>query len=380
MNNFPNSAEKAFYGIKDFLWARRIFILVVIIPTMMVAAYYYLVASDQYQSEAHFIIRTADQGTASTSGLGLVLGLAGGSAQSQGEAMSVADYLQSHDAVGTLRKSGDLVARFRRPEADPLSRLNTDQPTPERLLKYYRTKVDVTTDRDSGITTLKVRAFRSADAYDLIQRLQALGEERVNTLNQRGYQNAISEAQKEYAAAEISIADIQSRMTEFRQGKGDIDPQGSGAAQIRLISELEGNLASARAQLSTVGALVDHSSPQYIALYRHVKSIESQVNSQSNRTAGGISATASDLGTYEDLRLKQEFAGKFYESAAANLEKAREQAQKQQLYLVRIVEANRPVKALFPERARIVFTVFVGLLLAYSIGWLIAAGVREHAA
>ena len=66
--------------------------------------------------------------------------------------------------------------------------------------------------------------------------------------------------------------------------------------------------------------------------------------------------------------------------AAASLEKAREQAIQQQLYLQRVVNPNMPVKALYPERGRILGTVLVSLLLIYSIGWLIVAGVREHAA
>jgi len=44
------------------------------------------------------------------------------------------------------------------------------------------------------------------------------------------------------------------------------------------------------------------------------------------------------------------------------------------------VNPNMPVKALFPERWRILATVLISLLLVYSIGWLIVAGVREHAA
>jgi capsular polysaccharide transport system permease protein len=39
-----------------------------------------------------------------------------------------------------------------------------------------------------------------------------------------------------------------------------------------------------------------------------------------------------------------------------------------------------PVKSTYPERWRILGTVVVALLLIYSIGWLIVAGVREHAA
>ena len=95
---------------------------------------------------------------------------------------------------------------------------------------------------------------------------------------------------------------------------------------------------------------------------------------------GSSQAIATDIGGFENLQLRQSFLAKRYEAAAASLDKARDNALRQQLYLVRVVDANMPVKALYPERWRILATVVIALLLAYSIGWLIVAGVREHAA
>jgi capsular polysaccharide transport system permease protein len=46
---------------------------------------------------------------------------------------------------------------------------------------------------------------------------------------------------------------------------------------------------------------------------------------------------------------------------------------------VRVVEPNLPGKALHPQRLKITATVFFSLLLSYAVGWLILAGVREHA-
>jgi capsular polysaccharide transport system permease protein len=110
-----------------------------------------------------------------------------------------------------------------------------------------------------------------------------------------------------------------------------------------------------------------------------VRSLERELAGQSGRLTGTGQSIAGNLGGYEDLKVRQDFVAKRYEAAAANLEKAREQASRQQLYLVRIVEPNMPVKSEFPQRGRIVLTVLLGLLIAYLIGWLLVAGVREHA-
>ena len=376
----PEERPTLWSRAKEVLHRRRMLILIVILPTLLLAGYYYLIASDQYQSEAHFVVRSADSPSSSPSGFGQLLGLTG-SGGAGGDAASVSDYLQSHDAVAKLRQDIDLVDRFRRPEVDFLSRLRSADPTPESLLKYYDGKVSAKTDHDTGITTLTVRAFRPGDAYTIIRSLLDMGEQRVNAMNARSYNDAIASSRRQLAEAETAAAQVQGTLTDYRQNKADIDPEGSGKAQISLVSTLRANLAAAQAQLETTGAFISHSSPQYIALSRQVRSLQTQLAAQSGRLTGPTDGRniANNLGGYEDLRLRQEFAGKRYEAAAAALAQARDRAQRQQLYLVRVVDANMPVKSLYPQRGKIVLTVFLALLLVYSIGWLIAAGVKEHA-
>lgn len=363
-------------------WLRRNqkLMLVVVLPTLIVAAYLYLVASDQYQSEAHFLVRSADPTPTPAIGVSQLLSSASGLSAGQDEAMSVADYLTSHDVVSTLRAQDGLVQRFHRDDADPWSRLHSADPTPEALLKYYRGQVNVKYNTETGITTLTVNSFRPRDSFELVRKLLQLGEQRVNELNIRSYTDSISQTQRQLQAAEDALAANQIRMTHFRQSRSDIDPQASGTAQIGLVTTLNGQLSAARTQLNAMGGLINRSSPQYRALSARVGALSAQVAQQAGRLTGSSGAIANDIGGFEDLKLRQDFLAKRYDAAAASLQRAQEQAAKQQLYLVRIVDANLPVKSLYPTRLRILATVFVSLLLIYSIGWLLAAGVREHAA
>lgn len=374
----PSPRDRAMAWVKQ----KRMFLLIVLLPTLIVAGYYFLIASDQYESEAHFMVRAAESTPVAGTGLGQVLSTVTGPTASASEAMGVADYMTSHDIVRALETKVGLTDRFRRPEADLLSRLRGSTITPEKLLKFYRKQVQVHYDSDKGITTVTVRSFRPQDSYSIITTLLSLGEQRVNALNVRSYTDSLALASRQLREAEDGVARSQVAITRFRQTRGDIDPAGSGQAQIGLVSNLNQTLSTARAQLAAMAGTIRTDSPQYIALARRVQALQAQVAAQSGRLAGagGGGTIARDLGGYEDLRIRQEFAAKRYETAAASFEKAREQAQKQQLYLVRLVDANMPVKSLYPERWRIVGTVFVGLLLAYAIGWLIVAGVREHAA
>jgi capsular polysaccharide transport system permease protein len=354
------------------------FLLAVVLPTLATAGYLYLVAADQYESEAHFIVRANGANYGPASSLGALFGLASGGSV-QAEAHSVDDYLVSHDAVAALGRAIDLPTVFRRREADLFSRLSAAHPTPEALLKYYRRQVKVSFGADSGITTLTVRAFRPADAQQIAARLLDLGEDRVNTFNQRALENTLSVAKAQLREAELGVAGAQSRLTDLRQGRRDINPERTSAAQITLAAGLREQLALARSQLQSMDGAVAADSPQRIALARQVQALAAQVAAADARLAGPERSMAPDLGDYESLQLRQAFAAKRYEAAAAALETARADAQKQQLFVVRVVDPNLPVKATYPHRLRITATVFFGLLLAYAIGWIILAGVREHA-
>ena len=366
--------------VREWLWRRRWFALVVLLPAALVGTYLFAFASDQYASEAHFLVRTADPQPMPGIGVSQALSSVTGLSSGQSEAMSVADFLTSHDAVQELRRRAGLVERYARPDADFLSRLSDSDPTPEKLLRYYRKQVNVDYNTETGITTLLVRSFRPADSYQIVSDLLHMGERRVNELNARSYTDAIEQSRRQLAEAETALAQNQSRMTSFRQVNRDIDPQATGQAQLGLVSTLTGQLAAARAQLNAMTGLISPSAPQYRAVAARVAALSAQVAQQSGRLVGAPTSIAADVGGYEGLKLRQDFLAKRYDAAAAALQRAREQAQRQQLYLVRVVEPNMPVKALYPERWRIFGTTVAGLLLLYSIGWLLVAGVREHAA
>ena len=366
--------------LSNWLQRRKMFLLIVVLPTMLVAGYYYLIASNQYESEAHFIVRTT--GPQAVSGLGVSQAISAmtGMSATQNDAMSVADYLTSHDVVATLRREAALTEKFQRADIDPVSRLRGTNPSPEKLLKYYLDHVAVKFNTETGIATLRVHAFRPQDSYDLAEKLLSLGERRVNLLNDRSYKDSIANAQRQLADTERELAAVQTRLTHFRQSRSDIDPKASGQAQLELVSKLRGDLSAAQAQLNGMSGMINRSSPQYAALAGHIRALQGQIAAQSGRLTGDNRAIAQDIGGYEDLQMRQTFLTQTYAGAAAALDRAREQAQRQQLYLVRIVEPNMPVKSLYPERGRIVLTVLIALLISYALGWLLAAGTREHAA
>lgn len=316
-------------------------------------------------------------------GIGQALSLVGGVSEGHSEAASVSDYLTSLNVVERLRKDIDLIEIFRRPEADFFSRMWQPKPKNEQLVEYYRDQVSVKLDSSTGIVTVRARAFRPADSRAIVQGLLRAGEERVNELNQRAYDSALTYARKQMADAEAGVVDAQSALTGFRQSSSELDPAASGEAQIKIVSGVTETLVQARATLASMGATISHKSPQYIALAQKIQALEGQqaaeaaIMTRHNPQARSI---AQNLGTYEQLRVKQDLAVKRYALATADLQKATDRAEEKRIFLVPVVNANLPEKSLYPERGRIVLTLLGIMAVVYCIGWLLVAGVREHAA
>ena len=70
-------------------------------------------------------------------------------------------------------------------------------------------------------------------------------------------------------------------------------------------------------------------------------------------------AIASKMGAYEKLNVEQEFATQMLTAANTALEQARTESQKQQFYLERVVQPNKPDEATLPHRLEHILAVFV---------------------
>lgn len=367
-------------GVIAWLRAHWAFLAIVVAPSLVAAIYLFGIAADQYESDAHFIVKTAQPSLAPTaSGIGQFLGL--GATTAQTDSYSLADYLTSHDAVAAADRKLDLVAIFRRPEADPISRLWYAHPKAETLLGYYRSHVHATMNTDTGETVLTVRTFRPGDSEALAQVLLALGEARVNEINTRSLADSLRVSKTELTGAEAEMLAIQNQMTGFRTTERDIDPEKTSASQLTLVGQLKLQIAQAKAQLADMSKFLSPDSPQRIAMAERLRALEAQAGAEAgDLTVAGGGGMAPRLAEYQSLQLREDFAAKRYAAAAAALTSAREQALRQQLFVERVVEPNLPQKSTYPRRWVDLATVAVTLLLIYGIGWLVVAGFREHSA
>lgn len=76
--------------------------------------------------------------------------------------------------------------------------------------------------------------------------------------------------------------------------------------------------------------------------------------------------------------LEKEFSEKMLASSMITLEQAKNEAQRKQLYLERIVQPYKPDKAMEPRRIQGVLTTLVLGLISWGILTMLIAGIKEH--
>jgi capsular polysaccharide transport system permease protein len=236
-------------------WVRRraLFLALVILPTVMTTVYMVAIASDQFVSEAHFIVRSANRQTAS--GLGALL-QGTGLSSIRDESYPVTDFLKSRDALRDVSNSVGFRNMVGRTGADFLARFPAfyQDDTFEELFEHYSRIVSVVHDTTTGINTLKVRTFTPEDSRRLAEALLDASERVVNRLNERSLGDSVALAAREVQNAEARSAAAQKALTEYRIASGVVDTSSTAKGFLELIGGLEKELAQSRAQLGQTQA------------------------------------------------------------------------------------------------------------------------------
>jgi capsular polysaccharide transport system permease protein len=352
------------------------FLVVVVAPTLAAAIFYGLVAADRYEAASQFVIRSPSH-TATSQLASLVQGST--IIRSSDDAFIVQAYLASRDIVRRLVDTADLRARLARPEADFLWRY----PSPflahneERLYKHMLNMASVDYDFSTGITTLKVQAFRPDDAKELAEAMLVSSEDFINRLSDRAQTDAISAAEREVEHARALAREAQAKVTAYRNKTGMIDPSRVSAAGLETLTRqaLEG------AQTSVQIAEIDKSSPQsaQIAILRRRKSaLDDQIHQEQMRLAGSSVSLAPLIAEYERLVLERTFSERTFSSALSALEAARLDSERQKLFLERISNPSAPDYPQYPRRWFGVLAVLAVSSAIYWIGRMLLGDVREH--
>ena len=191
------SKKKLFWKVNLLLWVS------VILPTVCSVLYFGLIASDQFTSQASFVVRSP-KSQSSFNGLGAIL-QGSGFSRSQDDIYTVQEYMQSRSSLDELQKRMP-VRKFYETKGDIFSRFNGFGlcGEDEAFYQYYRDKVSIHFDSISGISNLNVTSFDAGESRQINAALLKQGEILINQLNERARKDTIQYAEDAVASAEKS--------------------------------------------------------------------------------------------------------------------------------------------------------------------------------
>lgn len=362
--------------LRRFSRLDRIFLLTVVLPTGFAGLYFGLISSDVFVSESRFVVRSAQRATPAM--LGGVLQSVGLS-RSSDDTFAVHDFMQSRDALEALERKTALSRLFSDSKVDVLSRFAAlDGDTSfEALHRYYQRRVNVSVDGISAISVLKTSAFSADVAKGMNEDLLILSEQLINQLNERSRQDTIQFVASELDAAGKKARSATAALAAFRSANGVFDPDRQSALQLQMVAKLQDELIATKTQLEQVQQLT-RDNPQIQSLQRRVDTLQREINNETTKVTGAGASLSSKAATFSMLELDRALADRQFAAALAAMEQARNDALRKQIYLERVVQPSLPDAAVEPRRWRNVIATFLLGMVAWGIGSLLLAGIREH--
>ena len=356
-------------------------IALVIVPTLIFFLYAACWESNGYVSEARITVRGPPEQRSSTNDAASMMArMTGGAANTTvRDSFIVLNYIKSSAVIVDLGGRPYLEKYFSGAEIDFFSRLGREESI-EDLLKFWLKHVAVSIDTISGILTIKVDAYQPSGAQQIAQDIVAVSERLVNTMTLRSRSDALDRARQEVFTSADNLAGARDRLTKFREQSAIIDPASRAQSVGELIGKLTMDKIGIESAFETVQGSLNVDSPTQRIQRARLTAINQQIDNlkKSLTDARDATAVSSQIASYERLKLDEQFNQLMYTVSQASYEKARQELDKQQLYLIVIVPPMPPESATFPKVFASSALLFGSLFLAWAIVSLIAASVHDQ--
>ncbi|HVH79716.1 MAG TPA: hypothetical protein VM782_10025, partial [Stellaceae bacterium] len=343
-------------------------------------------AADQYVAEFRLSLRSADAPRVEP-----LLSLGGDTTRPSAamESQIVAQFIASRAIVDEIGPKLDLRHMFARMEADWWARLQLPASI-EQLIYYWQGQVDPFYDTSTGAIVVRVRAFTPGDALTLAQAIVASSERLINELSGRAHRDTLAYAASEVTQAEARLKSALSAIREFRDREGMIDPGKAADANAALATKLRDDLIKANAELATLKTYMREDAPSVRVLKARIRSLETQEHALAHEMTASPPSTqptiapprspalSQKLGSYEALDAERRFAETAYQHALEGLDRARDNADRQHVYIESFVPPSLPEDSLYPRRWRSVGTIALIAFAVWAIAGLAVQSIREH--
>jgi capsular polysaccharide transport system permease protein len=364
------------------------FVLLVVLPAVAVWVYFLALASDQFEVETRFVVRNAEPisspspietGRQGTEG-SLSAPVANPSSSAEQNPHLVRSYILSPAAIADVSRDVDLVAMFSRPGIDFVYRLPAD-PSSDALARYWLSQVQAFVNPQSLVVTVQVRAFLPQDALAISESIIKRSEALVDQISQRSRADAVRFAEEDLARADERLRAALLALRELRDRDGILSPVQAAEDTAKLLAQLLGNRITIESELFVVRRTLAANAPSVVTLTRQLESVDrqiAQIRSQLTGTSDLANTLSAALARFEGLEVERLLAERLYTISQNGLVRARQNAERQSVFISLFVPPRLPVEASRPRRIGMSLAFTMALFMAWSVMALIVASVRDH--
>lgn len=361
-----------------YAFRHRLWLAVVLVPMALLTIYYLFIATDRYYSESRVILQRSGDLSAQIGGINLpFLGNLGGG--SREEALQLIQFIQSPDLFDRLDQRFKLREEFTLRGLDIGNRV-MPWATNQDLLELYRRRVALDFDERSGVLVIRTQFNSPERAKAVNEAILAEAETFINELSHKTAREQLIFANQELGNAKKTLDASRDELLAFQNKKGMVDPAASVEAGLRIIHELEGQLAAKEAELKSLSAMLQDNAPQIVALRNAIRGIEAQIETERSRLASSQGTPLNrSAARYLELKTLVDFHADIYKVALAAAEKTRIEAARKIKTLAVLSSPQLPDAAEYPRRApQVLAGWLLGLLVLYGLVRLALEIIEDH--
>ena len=355
--------------VKSDPWIPVLFVLCFVLPVMAGALYYGLLASDRYVTEARFAIRPAigSAEKATPDSVGTSAGVPNQMVAQ--DTLITYEYIGSRPMLEAIEAQLPVRAWFSRDSIDYVSRFDPEKPI-EKFVRYWKRRVGVDVESNSGIMSLTVEAFDPAESLAIAQAVMKEAERMVNDLSVKAREDAVSESTRELKLAEERMMKIRLAVRDLRNRDGVLDAQKANEANIKVVSELRAARINLAVQLAIGQRDLGPESRRIIDIKQQIRDLDDNIarieRSSASQDPDQKRLLSDALTRFEALENDRKNAERYYQQVLTAYERARIIASRQIEFFSPIVQPVKAESSTEPRRILMISLITAGAAVLFA--------------
>ncbi len=348
-----------------------------LLPNAVSVLYFGFLASDQYQSETRFVVRSSEP-VRENDKLAQASGIP--SALVAQDTQIIANYVTSRGLIDHLNRTIDLYEIYGRKDIDWYARLRSDA-TFEDLLDYWEDVASAAIAPASGIVTVKVKAFSAEESHRLTSMIVEASEELVNSMNERIWHDVTGSAEEQVQLATAELSRSREALQAARNKAGILTVDSAANSLSALLTQLQGEKIAVENKYSANLDVVSETAPQMKVMRREIESKQKQIDDLKSQIASTASAgtnLAERSTEFSQIELEQKLAEDRLAASIKTLEQLQYLSQQKLLYLDPFLAPTTPDDAQYPKRFLWIGLVLLGSAALFAVLASILSVVRTR--